>query len=97
MYNNCPLCNNELIKKSTAFISFECTTYTQHYRVLCSRKDLTIFEEMFIINEYSIYRSDNETEIYKNNNKILCLDVDFVLPFNKFNTIQKIEKLLFIS
>lgn len=89
MYNDCPICGKYMtfctIAPNKAIMS-NCNHYG-----FSLKDDASLHEERFSIEPYYVYRGHYGIDIEG------ILYVNIILPLNKFNTVQKIERILLLS
>lgn len=90
IWNDCPVCGEELKASSTVYL--ECPN--DHYDVLAN-PSLEIQDEAYIIQEYSIYRAPQLTDIDRAA-ALPLLSLNFVIKFQAISSKEKIEKLLLL-
>lgn len=104
MNNDCPICNAPMLFSprygaasiNSMYDTFHCPKL--HYVVfLALTYSLThyVFEDKIIIDPYWIYRDKNKTMIYKDSCRIAT--INYVIPIKKYDTVEKIERLLLLS
>ncbi len=100
-YNNCPVCNEELVLSENK-IYIECVNKFNGYKIEVSHYNVRLYYDVYIDSEifylydkYCIVRRMDGTEIFSYDylwNRLLC--IDGIIPFNKFNSLKNLNKLL---
>ncbi len=101
-WNNCPICNKEMAFSDDGDIIGCPNNIDSHYFIGLDYNNQIDHECFDIEKLYLIYRLKNKTEIcrlpYVNSNSYdKLVTLPFVLPYNKFDSISKIENLLLMS
>lgn len=101
MWNDCPLCKCELTKTEW-FIECHTNNITADFKGLGRSKEHYNADnntDYFDVGLYRVRRHHGSTSIHKYDLTglfISTVQVNLVLPFNSFNTQEKIEKLLLL-
>lgn len=92
VWNDCPLCGKQLFSSND--VRVYCTSMNDHYSVMFLT--YAYKEEFHIDYNFCIVRSENRTVLFKRIDNSWCSKflINKVLDFNKFNTMEKINKLL---
>lgn len=92
MYNDCPICkkplgNEEII---AGIIILGCNFCS--YCIYVSSKGIV---EEINVGKYEVMSNKDGRGIYTD--KKICVEMNWVCPFNKIDTIEKIERILLLS
>lgn len=96
MWNNCPICNNELYNTDKFILCLN----KQHYLVAFLGKNKTINYVRYNVGSYRIEYDLDSTHYFTSilNESMSIIQFDgCILPFVKFNTPSKCEKLFSLS
>lgn len=100
IWNDCPLCGCPLVEGDDAImcvVNDNNVTYTRsHYYVRLSYYNLIIIETI-IIDKYLIHRSMEGLRFFLSLKLNLVFETSHQIDFSKFNSADKIKKLLAIS
>lgn len=109
MWNDCPLCKKHLsfVEENETYIYYRCGSETNnwHYRVITNNSFngspfICFTEEQCYIEPYYIFRGEYMggglfTEIWDLDTKLIGFN--FILPYHKFASREKIDKLLLLA
>lgn len=94
MWNDCPICNKELLFDPYKIV-FECQDTPPHYLVSFIDKK-TIGFDLYLIDIYMFGRYKNYSVIWNEDRLKHSTIRNYTFSFDKFNSKNKIEKLLLL-